>query len=84
VDLWAQEPKKTYSVVYGSLAVVIILMPALLAGKRILIGGELNAIIEHASTRAGGPWKRKHPGKKFQIKALKTIRQEHNHRRLLK
>ena len=46
----------TYSVVYGSLgAVIILLLWFYLTGVTILIGGEVNAIIEQAATRAGDP-----------------------------
>lgn len=44
----------TYSVVYGSLgAVIILLLWFYLTGVTILIGGEVNAIIEQAAARAG-------------------------------
>jgi len=43
-------------VVYGSLAAVIILMLWFyLSGVTILIGGEVNAIIEQAAARTGDP-----------------------------
>ncbi len=46
----------TYSVIYGSLGAVIILMLWFyLTGVTILIGGEINAIIEQAAARAGDP-----------------------------
>jgi len=46
----------TYSVVYGSLgAVIILLLWFYLTGVTILIGGEVNSIIEHAAARAGDP-----------------------------
>ena len=46
----------TYSVVYGSLGAVIILMLWFyLTGVTILIGGEVNAIVEQAAARAGDP-----------------------------
>ncbi|MBA2527131.1 MAG: YihY/virulence factor BrkB family protein [Pyrinomonadaceae bacterium] len=46
----------TYSIVYGSLGAVIILMLWFyLTGMTILIGGEVNAIIEQAAARAGDP-----------------------------
>ncbi len=46
----------TYSVIYGSLGAVIILMLWFyLTGVTILIGGEVNAIIEQAAARAGDP-----------------------------
>ena len=45
-----------YSVVYGSLGAVIILMLWFyLTGVTILIGGEVNAIIEQAAARTGDP-----------------------------
>jgi membrane protein len=54
----------TYSVVYGSLGAVIILMLWFyLTGVTILIGGEVNAIIEQAAARAGDP-EAKAPGEK--------------------
>jgi membrane protein len=44
----------TYSVVYGSLgAVIILLLWFYLTGVTILIGGEVNAITEQAAARAG-------------------------------
>ncbi len=44
----------TYSVVYGSLgAVIILLLWFYLTGVTILIGGEVNALIEQAAARAG-------------------------------
>ena len=46
----------TYSATYGSLGAVIILMLWFyLTGGAILIGGELNAEIEHAMAKAGAP-----------------------------
>jgi membrane protein len=46
----------TYSVVYGSLgAVIILLLWFYLTGVTILIGGEVNSIIEHAAALAGDP-----------------------------
>lgn len=46
----------TYSVIYGSLGAVIVLMLWFyLTGVTILIGGEVNAIIEQAAARAGDP-----------------------------
>jgi membrane protein len=54
----------SYSVVYGSLGAVIILMLWFyLTGVTILIGGEVNAIIEQAAARAGDP-EAKAPGEK--------------------
>jgi membrane protein len=45
-----------YSVVYGSLgAVIILLLWFYLTGVTILIGGEVNALIEQAAARAGDP-----------------------------
>ncbi|MGI9166053.1 MAG: YihY/virulence factor BrkB family protein [Pyrinomonadaceae bacterium] len=44
----------TYSVIYGSLgAVIILLLWFYLTGVTILIGGEVNTIIEQAAARAG-------------------------------
>ena len=46
----------TYSVVYGSLgAVIILLLWFYLTGVTILIGGEVNALVEQAAARAGDP-----------------------------
>ncbi|HVF55649.1 MAG TPA: YihY/virulence factor BrkB family protein [Pyrinomonadaceae bacterium] len=46
----------SYSVTYGSLGAVIILMLWFyLTGAAILIGGQINAEIEHAAARAGTP-----------------------------
>ena len=54
----------TYSVVYGSLgAVIILLLWFYLTGVTILIGAEVNAIIEQAAARAGDP-EAKAPGEK--------------------
>ncbi len=54
----------TYSVVYGSLgAVIILLLWFYLTGVTILIGGEVNALIEQAAARAGDP-EAKAPGEK--------------------
>jgi membrane protein len=54
----------TYSVVYGSLGAVIILMLWFyLTGVTILMGGEVNAIIEQTAARAGDP-EAKAPGEK--------------------
>ena len=54
-----------YSVVYGSLGAVIILMLWFyLTGVTILVGGEVNAIIEQAAARAGDP-KAKAAGEKL-------------------
>ena len=54
----------TYSVVYGSLgAVIILLLWFYLTGVTILIGGEVNAIIEQAAARVGDP-EAKAPGQK--------------------
>ena len=73
----------TYSVVYGSLgAVIILLLWFYLTGVTILIGGEVNAIIEQAAARAGDP-EAKAPGEKFQMKARGYARQECNHRKML-
>ncbi len=46
----------TYSATYGSLGAVIILMLWFyLTGAAILIGGEINAEVEHAMAKAGAP-----------------------------
>ena len=48
--------RRTLLVVYGSLGAVIILMLWFyMTGVTILIGGEVNAIIEQAAARAGDP-----------------------------
>lgn len=55
----------TYSVIYGSLGAVIVLMLWFyLTGVTILIGGEVNAIIEQAAAKAGDP-EAKAAGEKF-------------------
>jgi membrane protein len=62
----------TYSRVYGSLGAVIILMLWLyLTGVTILIGGEVNSIIEHAAARAGVP-QAKEPGEKSPDEPIKA------------
>ena len=54
----------TYNAVYGSLGAVIILMLWFyLTGAAILIGGQVNAEIEHAAARRGTP-DAKLPGEK--------------------
>jgi membrane protein len=64
----------TYSRSYGSLgAVMILLLWLYLTGLAILIGGELNAVIEDAAARAGDPqakeYGEKRPGDKERGKA---------------
>ena len=45
-----------YSVTYGSLgAVIVLLLWFYLTGAAILVGGKVNAVIEHAAARAGVP-----------------------------
>jgi len=54
----------TYSVTYGSLGAMIILMLWFyLTGAAIIVGGEVNSVIEHAAARAGTPHA-KLPGEK--------------------
>ena len=46
----------TYSTVYGSLGALIILMVWLyLFGIAILVGGEVNSVLENAAAQAGDP-----------------------------
>jgi membrane protein len=53
-----------YSVTYGSLgAVIVLLLWFYLTGAAILVGGKVNAVIEHAAARHGAP-DAKLPGEK--------------------
>ena len=53
-----------YSVTYGSLgAVIVLLLWFYLTGAAILVGGKVNAVIEHAAARRGAP-DAKLPGEK--------------------
>ncbi|HEX8282947.1 MAG TPA: YihY/virulence factor BrkB family protein [Pyrinomonadaceae bacterium] len=53
-----------YSVTYGSLgAVIVLLLWFYLTGAAILVGGKVNAVIEHAAARRGTP-EAKLPGEK--------------------
>lgn len=54
----------SYSVTYGSLgAVIVLLLWFYLTGAAILVGGKVNAVIEHAAARMGEP-EAKLPGEK--------------------
>jgi membrane protein len=54
----------SYSVTYGSLgAVIVLLLWFYLTGAAILVGGKVNAVIEHAAARRGEP-EAKLPGEK--------------------
>lgn len=54
----------SYSVTYGSLgAVIVLLLWFYLTGAAILVGGKVNALIEHAAAREGAP-EAKLPGEK--------------------
>jgi membrane protein len=62
----------TYSVVYGSLgAVIILMMWFYLTGVTILIGGEVNALIEQAAALAGDP-EAKAPGQKVPDESVRA------------
>jgi membrane protein len=53
-----------YSMTYGSLgAVIVLLLWFYLTGAAILVGGKVNAVIEHAAARRGAP-EAKLPGEK--------------------
>ena len=61
-----------YSVTYGSLgAVIVLLLWFYLTGAAILVGGKVNAEIEHAAARHGAP-DAKLPGEKQPPEELKT------------
>lgn len=69
-----------YSVVYGSLgAVVILMLWSYLTGVTILIGGEVNALIEQAAARSGDP-EAKRQVRSFPVKAPGYTWRERNHR----
>ena len=54
----------TYSNTYGSLgAVIVLLLWLYLTGTAILLGGEVNAVLENAAAEAGAP-EAKHQGQK--------------------
>jgi membrane protein len=54
----------SYNVTYGSIGTVIVLLTWLyLTGLFILVGGQINAEIEHASPRGKNPGERTHPAR---------------------
>jgi membrane protein len=60
----------SYTTVYGSLGAVIVLMLWFyLFGVAILVGGELNSVLEQAAAAQGNP-QAKHPGQKEPTKRI--------------